>query len=452
MSGRVEFDAGARRRLGEGWRAEAAGAPVTQGGAPRAPRSSATLDARPRASTAVASLAFFFAIGLFAAILHGAGNRGSFPHAPDRGAVARGASAVGRASRGSEVDVRDAVIFAAGTVGALAMSVGVSAAELQVPSKQYPTIQSAIDAAADGDVVVIAAGTFTESCIVQGKAIEIRGAGADQTTWVAPAKGRCLEIPEGDASPMAVARIRFTGGTAVANGSAVSLRGSGAKTLTGCRFSENGGIEALVIFGSGSNVSNCQFVSNTTGLTAAFGSGVVIENCLFDSNAQFGASGGGPWVPSDIDFYECDFMVRSTTFRSGFSVGGAPVRVVASGAFEDCRFESGEGGTANAIQSYYGNAVARFSNTVFCGAAAPLFGGSGQFIDDGGNQSLASCSPPCPADLVDDGTVNAADLGVLLNFWGTDGSGFPGVDLDGDGIVGAADLSALLSSWGPCPE
>jgi hypothetical protein len=58
----------------------------------------------------------------------------------------------------------------------------------------------------------------------------------------------------------------------------------------------------------------------------------------------------------------------------------------------------------------------------------------------------------CPADFIADGTVNAADLGVMLNFWGTDGSGFPGVDLDNDGIVGAADLSALLSAWGPCPE
>jgi hypothetical protein len=58
----------------------------------------------------------------------------------------------------------------------------------------------------------------------------------------------------------------------------------------------------------------------------------------------------------------------------------------------------------------------------------------------------------CPADFIADGTVNAADLGVMLNFWGTDGSGYPGVDLDNDGIVGAADLATLLSAWGPCPQ
>ena len=454
MSGRVEFDAGARMRLGEGWRAEAGGALVAQGGAPHASAPPATSAARPRAATAVASLAFVVAIGLFAAILHGARDRGFLPHAPDRGAVARGASAVGRASRGSEVDVRDSVISAVGVVGALALSVGASAAELQVPSKQYPTIQSAIDAAADGDVVVIAAGVFTESCVVQGKAIEIRGAGADQTTWVAPVGARCLAVPDSSGRALALFDVRFTGGTLVQNGCAVDLEGSGAKSVERCRFEDCGGLAALEVFGSGTVLRHCVFIDNATGLSMAHGENMLLEDCLFDSNSQSSSSGGGGsiWVPSDIDFYACSFVARRTHFRDGYSQNGAPVRVVASGSFESCRFESGAGGVANAVQSYYGNSVARFSNTVFCGAAAPLFGGSGQFIDDGGNQSLASCSPPCPADLVDDGTVNAADLGILLNFWGTSGSQFPGVDLNGDGIVGAADLSSLLGSWGPCPE
>jgi hypothetical protein len=390
----------------------------------------------------------------FLAVAHAAATSGSFTHASDRGAVARGASAVGRASQRSEVDVRDAVIFAAGAVGALAMSLGAAAAELQVPSKQYPTIQSAIDAAADGDVVVIAAGTFTESCIVQGKAIEIRGAGADQTTWVAPVGARCLAVPDSSGSALGLFDVRFTGGTLVQNGCAVDLEGHGAKTVERCRFEGCGGLAALEVFGSGTALRHCAFIDNATGLSVAHGENMTVEDCVFDSNSQSSSSGGGGsiWVPSDIDFYACSFVARRTNFRTGYSQNGAPVRVVASGLFESCRFESGVGGVANAVQSYYGSSVARFSNTVFCGAAAPLFGGSGQFIDDGGNQSLASCTPPCPADFVDDGTVNAADLGVLLNFWGTDGSGFPGVDLDGDGIVGAADLSTLLSNWGECPE
>lgn len=43
-------------------------------------------------------------------------------------------------------------------------------------------------------------------------------------------------------------------------------------------------------------------------------------------------------------------------------------------------------------------------------------------------------------------------MAVVLNFWGTSGAQFPGVDLNSDGIVNAADLSELLNSWGACPE
>jgi hypothetical protein len=48
-----------------------------------------------------------------------------------------------------------------------------------------------------------------------------------------------------------------------------------------------------------------------------------------------------------------------------------------------------------------------------------------------------------PGDLNGDGTVNAADLSILLSNWGGAGSG----DINGDGTVDAADLAALLAAW-----
>jgi hypothetical protein len=53
---------------------------------------------------------------------------------------------------------------------------------------------------------------------------------------------------------------------------------------------------------------------------------------------------------------------------------------------------------------------------------------------------------PCPADLNDDGQVNAADLTVLLASWGGAGG-----DLNASGSTDAADLTILLAAWGPCP-
>lgn len=56
----------------------------------------------------------------------------------------------------------------------------------------------------------------------------------------------------------------------------------------------------------------------------------------------------------------------------------------------------------------------------------------------------------CAADLDSNGSVNAADLAVLLGSWGSNGViGAPG-DLDCNGMVDASDLAVLLGGWGPC--
>lgn len=49
-----------------------------------------------------------------------------------------------------------------------------------------------------------------------------------------------------------------------------------------------------------------------------------------------------------------------------------------------------------------------------------------------------------PADLDGNGTVDAADLAVLLGAWGSGGP----ADLDGSGTVDASDLAVLLGAWG----
>lgn len=47
-----------------------------------------------------------------------------------------------------------------------------------------------------------------------------------------------------------------------------------------------------------------------------------------------------------------------------------------------------------------------------------------------------------PADLDGNGSVNAADLAILLGAWGT-----PAGDVNGDGTTDAADLAELLGAW-----
>lgn len=48
-----------------------------------------------------------------------------------------------------------------------------------------------------------------------------------------------------------------------------------------------------------------------------------------------------------------------------------------------------------------------------------------------------------PADLDENGAVDAEDLAILLGAWGTDGG-----DVDGDGNTDANDLAIVLGAWG----
>ncbi len=52
--------------------------------------------------------------------------------------------------------------------------------------------------------------------------------------------------------------------------------------------------------------------------------------------------------------------------------------------------------------------------------------------------------PHDPEDLDASGTVDGADLGMLLGGWGTSGVG----DIDASGVVDGADLGRLLGAWG----
>jgi hypothetical protein len=77
----------------------------------------------------------------------------------------------------------------------------------------------------------------------------------------------------------------------------------------------------------------------------------------------------------------------------------------------------------------------------------PLSGGD--LAMTGGFWTGAATIPPPPAcegDLDESGSVDGADLGLLLGNWAGEGLG----DLNGDGIVDGADLGLLLGAWGPC--
>ncbi len=67
--------------------------------------------------------------------------------------------------------------------------------------------------------------------------------------------------------------------------------------------------------------------------------------------------------------------------------------------------------------------------------------------------TLPAAAQSCTGDIVANGIVNGADLGVLLSYWGPRTSDPFSVasDINGDGIINGGDLGLVLSNWGPCP-
>ena len=398
---RVEFGEDARKGLRSEWDSKVfASAPWT---------------ARP-----IAALALFVTLGLHAGLATGSlcrpSSLGSAPMLGERRGVVP-------SEREVESNMKFNRSMALVVVSATAPC---SAAELLVP-KQYPTIQAAIDAAFDGDTVRLAPGTFVESCVVQGKSISFVGSGAASTTWIAPPGARCLWMPFLDSKALVVSDIHFTGFEMSYNAAAVDLESTGAHLVSRCKFSASGYF-ALEVFGGGSIVEDCEFTANTgRGLSMTIPQGYsgatqTVRRCRFLDNANL------------FDQNASAIAIYNTSLR-----------------VEECQFgrNSWPSGSGRAIQVDSGQLVV--AGSVFCeSGSSPI---TGAWTDGGGNDfSSSPCVMPCAADLVSDRTVNAADMAIVLNFWGTNGSQFPGVDIDGDGIVNGSDLAAVLNAWGPCPQ
>ena len=76
----------------------------------------------------------------------------------------------------------------------------------------------------------------------------------------------------------------------------------------------------------------------------------------------------------------------------------------------------------------------------------------GGTVSNPGDVVVVPGTPPCVEDLLQDGRVDGADLGILLSRWGACAPGSCLGDINGDGQVNGADLGQLLSAWGPCAE
>ncbi len=197
------------------------------------------------------------------------------------------------------------------TLSTLALAVVVEASTLRVPD-DYPSVLVAVDAAAEGDTVLVGAGTWTHR---EDRWVEIDG---------------FLFLISGSAFPRHGMTIRGEG----ANVTTIDGSGGGDGEQDIIVFAEPEGAEPLVI-----EDLSLRGVVDPARDAAAVGSirspGVVVRSCRFADNISGGSGGVGAAVAAR----DCSVEIIDSEIVDCTSPGGAVWLVRGALDVQNCRFE-----------------------------------------------------------------------------------------------------------------
>jgi subtilisin-like proprotein convertase family protein len=225
----------------------------------------------------------------------------------------------------------------------------------------FATIQDAVAAATDGDVIELTDGTFTgdgnRDIDYLGKAITIRSQGGDPATCVIDCeavvavddhRGFLFQSSEGPGSILQGLTVT-RGGYALDGGGAVLILDA-SPTITGCIFVENNADYGTIGFftevpESAPTFTDCAFLRNES----YFGAGVGVWggrptfiNCEFAENYAYN-SGGGAYVDwaATAEFVGCTF--RDNYARAGGAVILGRPGLGSTATFSSCLFSGNAG-------------------------------------------------------------------------------------------------------------
>ncbi|MDB4780372.1 right-handed parallel beta-helix repeat-containing protein [bacterium] len=222
------------------------------------------------------------------------------------------------------------------TVALAVSSVTASAETITVCASgcDYTSINAAIDAASDGDVIQLAAETYFEGEQIDtlGKAITLRGvldkAGEPASVLDGAGTHRVLICQGGETNATLFENLLIKNGFSVQNGGGLLIQASGP-TVQQCVFLSNLAFDGGGVFnGAGSEPTfrKCRFESNQCvrwagGIANFSGSAPLVLECVFVDNRASNAAGGGVRnsESGNVVFEDCRFESNSALYAAGMS-------------------------------------------------------------------------------------------------------------------------------------
>ena len=276
--------------------------------------------------------------------------------------------------------------------------------ELSVPD-EYPTIAHALDAAAPGAVIDVAAGTYRPEATLTtfGKTLLIRGSTDDRgdPTTIIDGQGEhtvfCVEGPEGITTSFE--NLVITGGSGVYGGGMFDLSW-GTLSVVNAMFTGNEAFQGGGLY---------SYISDVESTKTVIGS-------VFEGNSSF--YGGGVF---GLGLTVIDSVIKGNTADSGLGSGGLYI------------------------------ASSTLTNTVVCGnTPGQVYGGSSNTTDTSCISEICIDCEACGGDFNGDFEVDGADLSILMVAWGE--CERCSADLNGNGTVDIEDLGLLMAAWGRCGD
>ena len=323
-------------------------------------------------------------------------------------------------------------------------------------------IQTAIDAASNGDIIQLAAGTYNITTTIDpaGKQVTIIGTvdgNGDPTSILDggnPVGGtsgvRVLICQNSETSATVFENLVIQNGYSSSDGGGM-YNTSSSPTLTNCTFTSNSasasGGGMYNTNSSSPTLTNCAFTNNSAngggGMYNGSSSSPALTACTFTSNS---ANGGGGMLNANASsptLTNCTFTSNSANNNNG---GGMVNALNCSSTLTNCTFTSNSAGNFGGGM-HNSSSSPTLTGCNFCGntSASGNANINGDAIDgsSSGNLLLLNCNT---GDVNFDLAINSGDLGYLLALWGA--SSVLNADINQDGVVNGADLSYILGYFG----